>query len=396
MTDFAAAWTKESNRMDRLYRELQNYVGWTDEDTARVRRAGPRVEPHLTELIDDFYAEIKRHPKAHRVLTDEAQVNRLKGSLRAWVHQLFEGPYDVDYVTRRWQVGRRHVEVGLDHIFAHAALARLRRGLIRSLRTEWPAEAPDLGETIDSLNALIDLDLAIIEDAYSSEYQDKLQKTERLAAIGQIAGGVAHELRNPLNVVKTSAYFLLNAKSCSPERMSEHLHRISRQVNHANDVITALSSFAKPPAPQFSSISVADCVKGALERYPVPAGIRLVTDLPDSLPKVSADATQLGIVFGNLIRNACDAMPSGGTLTVSAATTDGTVEVRVADTGVGIAANDLTKVTEPLFSTKARGMGLGLSITNAILAKISGRLHVVSEIGRGSTFSVWLPAAKDE
>jgi two-component system sensor kinase FixL len=137
-------------------------------------------------------------------------------------------------------------------------------------------------------------------------------------------------------------------------------------------------------------------VKGALERYPVPAGIGLVADLPDSLPKVSADATQLGIVFGNLIRNACDAMPSGGTLTVSAATTDGTVEVRVADTGVGIAANDLTKVTEPLFSTKARGMGLGLSITNAILAKISGRLHVVSEIGQGSTFTVRLPAAEDE
>jgi signal transduction histidine kinase len=396
MTDSAAASTKDSNRMDRLYRELQAYVGWTDEDTARVRRAGPLIEPHLTELIDDFYAEIKRHPKAHRVLADEAQVNRLKGSLRTWVHQLFEGPYDADYVARRWQVGRRHVEVGLEHIFAHVALARLRHGLIRALRAEWPADAPELGATVDSLNALIDLDLAIIEDAYASEYQDKLQKAERLAAIGQIAGGVAHELRNPLNVVKTSAYYLLNAKSCSSDRMNEHLHRISRQVNHANDVITALSSFAKPPLPQLSSISVADCVKGALERYPVPTGIRLVSDLPSSLPKVRADATQLGIVFGNLIRNACDAMPTGGTLTLSAARSDGMVEVRVADTGIGIAANDLARITEPLFSTKARGMGLGLAITNAILAKVSGKLHVVSEVGQGSTFTVWLPAAEGE
>jgi signal transduction histidine kinase len=382
--------------MDRLYRELQAYVGWTDEDTARVRRAGPLVEPHLAELIDDFYVEIERHPKARRVIVDEAQVDRLKGSLRTWLHGLFEGPYDANYVARRWQVGRRHVEVGLEHIFAHAALARLRRGLIRALRAGWPADRPNLGETIDSLNALIDLDLAIIEDAYASEYQDKLQKSERLAAIGQIAGGVAHELRNPLNVVKTSAYFLLNAKSCSPERLNEHLHRISRQVNHANDVITALSSFAKPPAPQFSSISVADCVKAALDRYPVPAGIQLVADLPNSLPRVRADAIQLGIVFGNLIRNACDAMPSGGTLTISGAKSDGLVEVRVGDTGVGIAANDLARVTEPLFSTKARGMGLGLSITNAILAKISGKLHVVSEVGHGSTFTVWLPAAEGE
>ena len=88
-------------------------------------------------------------------------------------------------------------------------------------------------------------------------------------------------------------------------------------MNHANDVITALASFAKPPDPHLNSISVIECVKGALDRYPLPQGISLVSDLPVTLPKVNADATQLGIVFGNLVRNACDAMPTGGTLTVA-------------------------------------------------------------------------------
>ena len=218
--------------------------------------------------------------------------------------------------------------MGLDHIYATAALLRLRQGLVLAVRENWPSEWGDVSQTTDSLRTLIDLDLAIIEDSYAQAYQERLQRGERLAAIGQIAGGVAHELRNPLNVVKTSAYFLLNAKSPSRERIAEHLNRINRQVNHANDVITALSSFARPPAPQLNAVSVIECVKSGLERYPPLHGIQLVCDLPDTLPNVNADATQLGIVFGNLIRNACDAMPSGGTLKLIAASSDGMVEVR--------------------------------------------------------------------
>lgn len=373
------------------YRELQDYVGWSDEDAGRVRRVKPLIESHIPALVDDFYAEIKRHPDANKVFVADAQVARLKVSLKIWIDQLFAGPYDSDYLLRRWQVGRRHVEVGLDHIYAAAALSRLRQGLVAAVRENWPADWGDVSQTTDSLETLIDLDLAIIEDSYALAYQERLQRGERLAAIGQIAGGVAHELRNPLNVVKTSAYFLLNAKSLSPERVREHLNRINRQVNHANDVITALSSFAKPPAPQLNSVSVIECVKGALERYPPPQGIQLVCDLPDTLPQVNADATQLGIVFGNLIRNACDAMPAGGTLTLTAASSDGMVEVRVMDTGTGIEPENLAKITEPLFSTKAKGMGLGLAITHAILTKISGKLQVTSQKEQGSTFSVRIP-----
>ena len=384
----------DNERIYRRYRELQEYVGWTAEDAARVSRAGTLLRPYLPALIDDFYSEIKRHPEADKVFADEHQVERLKLSLLNWLEQLFSGPYDSEYAIHRWQVGRRHVDVGLDHIYAHAALARLRRGLARALLTQWPAEANDFDETLNSLNALIDLDLAKIEDAYAAEYLDRLQKSERLAAIGQIAAGVAHEIRNPLNVVKTSVYFLLNAKSPSPERVAEHLARISRQVNHANDVVTALSSFAKPPAPQLSSVSVTECITSALERYPPPIGIQVVSDLSASLPNVRADTTQLAIVFGNLVRNAFDAMPAGGKLTVSGTQDGPRIEVRIADTGVGIAPDNLSRITEPLFSTKARGMGLGLAITNAILAKLSGQLQVTSEVGHGSIFTVKIPIAE--
>src|SRR5262249_6140646 len=121
------------------------------------------------------------------------------------------------------------------------------------------------------------------------------------------------------------------------------------------------------------------------------------TDFPPDLPAVLADAEQLCIVFGNLIRNAREAMPQGGRLALSGRAADGGVEVAVADTGVGIPPEDLGRVTEPLYSTKARGLGLGLALARAILEKNKGSLRVASAPGRGTTFTVRLTAApKDD
>ncbi len=379
------------------YRELQAYVGWTDEAAGQVAAVAGLVEPYLPALIDDFYAEIDRHPNARKVITGgAAQVARLKGTLTAWVRELFRGRYDRDYVARRWRVGWRHVEIGLDQVYTNVALSRLRGGLVRALHESWADDPDDLKATVRALNTLLDLDLAIIEDAYQAEFSDRLQRTERLAAIGQVAGGVAHELRNPLNVVKTSVYYLLNARNASPEKKAEHLQRIERHVVLADGVITALSNFARLPVPHRAPFSVADCVREALETNPVPEAVQVTLDLPASLPPALADADQVRIVFANLVRNAREAMPEGGALTVEGRHDGDHVEVTVRDTGVGIAPELLSRVTEPLYSTKARGLGLGLAIARAILEKNEGSLRVASELGHGSTFAVLLQAAPRE
>jgi two-component system sensor kinase FixL len=121
--------------------------------------------------------------------------------------------------------------------------------------------------------------------------------------------------------------------------------------------------------------------------------VEVVIDIPVSLPPVLADGTQLQIVFGNLLRNARDAMPGGGRLTIEAREVEGTIELAIRDTGVGIPREDLTRIMEPLYSTKARGLGLGLAIARAILDKCQGSLRASSEVGEGSTFTVRLPAA---
>jgi signal transduction histidine kinase len=374
------------------YQELQRYVAWTDEDAERVRSIAAIAERHFANLIDDFYVEIERHPDTAKIITGgEQQVARLKGTLITWLRELFSGKYDREYVTRRWRVGLRHVEIGLDQVYTNTALSRLRSGLLLALEEE----GLGIGQLAArrSLNKLIDLDLAIIEDAYQSEMHRRQQQIERLATIGQVAGGIAHELRNPLNVVKTSVYYLRQAKEPSPEKVATHLERIDRQVSMADGVISALNNFARLPVPELQSVSVADAVRETLELHPLPAEIEVVVEIPSTVPPVLADRAQLMIVFRNLIRNARDAMLNGGSLRICARPNAEQVEIEIADTGAGISRENLTRIMEPLFSTKARGIGLGLSISRAIIEKHQGQLRVASEEGRGSTFTISLVAA---
>lgn len=379
------------------YQELQSYVGWCEDDVARVAAVAPLVDPTLPALIDDFYDEIKRHPRALQVITGGTpQIERLKGTLIQWVRELFAGRYDADYVARRWRVGWRHVEIGLDQVYTNVALSRLRSGLMRVLHESWTGEQSILRETIRALNKLLDLDLAIIEDAYQAEHVARLQRTERLATLGQVAGGVAHELRNPLNVVKTSVYYLLNARNATPEKKAEHLRRIERHVELADNVISSLSSFAKMPVPELRPTAVSPLVHEALEINPPGDPITVTVECPPDLPSVLCDVNQIRIALGNLIRNARDAMPHGGRLNISGRKVDDNVEVAVEDSGVGISREDLLRIMEPLYSTKARGLGLGLAISRSILDKNRGGLRVTSELGRGSVFTIRLTASPSD
>jgi signal transduction histidine kinase len=385
------------DRLYERYRELQSYVGWTDEDVSRIVAIAPLLEPTLAGLINDFYDEIRRHPDALKVITGgQAQIDRLKGTLVQWIRELLAGRYDAAYVGRRWRVGWRHVDIGLDQVFTNVALSRLRTGLCRSVQDDWRGDPTVLIETLRSLNKLLDLDLAIIEDAYQSEYTARLQQNERLMTLGQVAAGVAHELRNPLNVIKTSVYYLLHARNASPEKKAEHLARIERHVELSDNVISALSSFARVAAPTLREILLQGCVQEALEVSPLGDDIALELDLPPTLPPVLADADQLRIVIANLLRNARDAMPEGGLLTIRGRAAGGATELDVVDTGVGIPPADLNRIMEPLFSTKARGLGLGLAIARMIMDKNQGGIRVESTPGQGSTFTLRLLTATSD
>lgn len=376
------------------YQKLQRYIGWQDEDIPRIRVAQTVLQPYLEPLIQDFYATIQQFPEALKTITGgQAQIERLKRTLRTWLTELLSGPYDADYILRRWKVGYRHVEIGLDQLYADAALSRMRGRMVTLLEDHWTASREELRDTLASLRKLLDLEFAIITSAYQAEYLAKLQRAERFAALGQLTGGIAHEMRNPLNVIKTSVYYLQNARQLTPEKSAEHLQRIGKQVEAANNVISALSTFTTQPHSNARAFSAQAVVERAIEDASLPPTIEVELIAAPGLPSAMGDEDQIQIVIANLVHNARDAMPDGGRLTVTLSQVDGLISIDVSDTGHGIPPEILHQVMEPFFTTKARGIGLGLAISRSIAEWNRGSLTASSQPGSGATFQLSLPAA---
>jgi two-component system sensor kinase FixL len=179
-------------------------------------------------------------------------------------------------------------------------------------------------------------------------------------------------------VIETSSYFLRSAPNASEKKRTEPLERIGRQVAIANAAITAIADFARLPAPKAEPVPVAEWIDLGLCEQALPAGIEVHIDCPAHVPPILGDAAQLAIVLRNLIRNARDAMPDGGSLAIRATHGNGEVCISVADTGVGIDETQLTRIMEPLFTTKARGLGLARNHRSILEA----RRHLGAEHAR--------------
>jgi signal transduction histidine kinase len=224
---------------------------------------------------------------------------------------------------------------------------------------------------------------------------EQLIRADRLAAMGELTAGVAHEVRNPLGVIRASVQLLEDA-GCDPARISEAADVIKQEIDRLDRVIKALLDFGRPSAPTFVQTDVAEVLGDVVlftQRFARQAEVRLSSEIEESLPWVSADPDQLKQVFLNLVTNAVQVMEAaGGEITLSARTEGDYVVVRVADTGPGIPASDLGKVFDPFFSTRSDGTGLGLTIVHRIIDEHDGHIDVESH-PQGTTFTVSLPIA---
>ena len=228
------------------------------------------------------------------------------------------------------------------------------------------------------------------------EAQEQLVRTERLAAIGKLAGGVGHELRNPLGAIKNAVYYIKGkvAKSELAQkepRVTEFLDIMDDEINSSNKIINDLLGFSRVGKPALSPARIEMVIDDAIAHTQMPENIELTKRLDTSLPEVEIDTDQVRQVLVNIITNAVQAMPEGGKLTIGARAVDNFLQVEITDTGVGIPEDAIEKVFDPLYTTRAKGIGLGLAVCQSIIERHEGHIEVASKMRKGTTFTVRLP-----
>jgi len=225
--------------------------------------------------------------------------------------------------------------------------------------------------------------------------QEELLRKGRLAAMGEMAAGLAHEIRNPLTVMKNSLYSLGEVLS-HKEKAKRHLDLIDTQLDEASYIVKELLDFTREIKPDFSSTSVNDVVEASLRGRQIPGRVKVAKDLSQNFPQIKVDETQIRQALQNLISNAIQAMPEGGKLSIRTYLDQKYVTISISDTGEGISKENLDKVFQPLFTTKQKGIGLGLTVTKRLVEANAGRIEVNSKKGEGSTFFLRFPAVSKD
>lgn len=224
--------------------------------------------------------------------------------------------------------------------------------------------------------------------------QDALVRRERLAMLGQLSSGVGHELRNPLGVMTNAVYFLKAVLTTAPAKVHEYLEILQQQITLSEKIVGDLLDFARQKPPQRKPTPLRQATEAQVDKLGRTDGVRVDIQVPEDLPPVLVDPIQLGQVIFNLLTNASQAMDGSGQIFVRATENGTRVFYEVADTGPGIPVANVEKIFEPLFTTKARGIGLGLSVSRMLARANGGDLTAASVPGEGARFTLTLEKAR--
>jgi signal transduction histidine kinase len=342
----------------------------TDEafSSSLVNRVMERREPILTTNIqDDGRFELTQSIIVQRIRSVLAVPLIARGELQGAI-----------YVDTRMSI-RPFSEADLRLLQAMASQAAM---AIRSAR---------LYDDVRASNAQLNQMVSELR-----ETQAQLVQAERLAAVGRLATSVAHELRNPLMVMRTAVYFLDRVVSEgnvgeSGEILKRYFTMIDREIDRQTKIINDLLFFSRNRPRQLADVDLNAILDETLMRVTMPESVEVRRELDAALPTIRADADQLQQVFVNLVTNAVQAMPEGGVLAITSYRDGGDAVALVSDTGVGIPEEDMERLFQPFFTTKDKGIGLGLAVTRSLVEGHRGTISAASQPGHGTTFTVRLP-----
>jgi hypothetical protein len=244
----------------------------------------------------------------------------------------------------------------------------------------------------DTEGRIVDVVGVGIDVTERKRLEEKLAESERLAAIGQTAAMVGHDLRNPLQAVSGAIYLLKKQHEQTSElSVLEKVAMIEESVEYMNKIVSDLQNYSAPIHPELATVSISQLLNETISTIRIPPSVKVSMNLQGSVEKCTVDPVLMKRVFTNLVMNALQAMPHGGELEIAARKSVEETQISFKDTGAGIPREELTKLFQPFHTTKAKGQGLGLPVCKRLVEAHGGKIRVTSAVGEGSTFTVSLP-----
>jgi len=387
----------------RLFASVKRYVGFKPSDSALLASFHRHVKPRMDEIVEDFYARIEAEPRAMQAIQGgPAQIERLKGTLRAWLSDLLLGPHDGKFARRQALIGNRHVMVGLDQAYSMTGIYVFREHLHKILLEAYPKRTSRRDATQCAVSKVLTVVSCLMLETYRESYVQKVLRAEqnatmkRLAMLGEMAASIAHEIRNPLAGI-SGAIQVLTSECPADDPKCDVLAEIGKEVQRLNRKVTEMLIFARPASLRLEPSEPREILKLATRLIPAdPAftATRFVVRVEPSLPRVLVDPEQVQQVLLNLVLNAAQAMNGAGRIRLEAADDeDGFVRFAVEDTGPGVAAEIADRIFKPFFTTRPGGTGLGLAISAKIVESHGGTIVLARGRGGSARFVFRLPVA---
>jgi signal transduction histidine kinase len=377
----------------------RRYLRLEAEDCRLLADLREPITQNADDLVEAFYRHLFRFEPVRHLLTDPATIERLRLIQRDYLVSLAAGPLREGYLADRQRVGGTHERIGLHPQWFLGAYGVYLDHLAPIVMHHFAPDAKRACRAMGALTKMMILDAQIVLDAYFHTRQQKaLERSEQLAAVGELAASIAHEVRNPLAGMKGAMEVLLRSLAVN-ERQREVMDEVVAQIVRLENLVRDLLTFARPQMLNRQPVQVHALLERALRLLYDEAALREIEVVQDFAPEagtVLGDAQQLEQVFLNLIHNAVQAMDDGGTLSLTTRAERGRVTITFQDSGRGIPASVLPNIFQPFFTTKHRGSGLGLSIVRKILEAHGAEIWVDSEAGKGTTATVILPCHEAE
>ena len=372
--EIAEKMAKKEEAIQRLTQELEDVKNFMD---SIIQSIGSGI---IITGINDTISYINRAGERILGFSKEELINRPFSIFglrekQSDIHSLFDNPDDQDTRKEGWMTRKDRSEFPVGFTVNNHLNVK--------------------GETIGKIVIFRDM-----TNVY--KIQEEILRMDRLVSLGKLSSGIAHELRNPLAGIKTTAQALSEEMSKDDSRR-EYLSRITKEIDRLNELLKTFFSFAKPQKLNVVHCHVKDIINEIIPfliKEIADKGINFLENYHPQIPKIKVDKTQMHQAFLNLFLNALQAMPNGGELKIEAKpigsySLDGSkqnfVKINISDTGKGIPPHIIHKIFDPFFTTKPKGIGLGLSITYQIVKKHGGTIRVESELGKGTSFVINLP-----